>query len=54
MQTEGDEEYKAGQAIAFSPDGKFLAVGGKDNAIRIWDAQTGKMTKKLGGQEPDT
>jgi WD40 repeat protein len=28
--------------IAFSPDGKTLASGGMDNAIRLWDVATGK------------
>lgn len=28
-------------AIAFSPDGQWLAVGGKDRAIRLWDIASG-------------
>ena len=29
--------------VAFSPDGKKLAAGGTDNAIRIWDVESGKL-----------
>ncbi len=29
--------------VAFSPDGKTLATGGRDNCIRLWDVGTGKL-----------
>lgn len=34
-------------ALAFSPDGKRLAVGYEAHAIGLWDVQTGKLTKVL-------
>ena len=36
-------------ALAASPDGKWIATAGRDDAIRLWDAATGKSTKTLAG-----
>jgi RNA polymerase sigma factor (sigma-70 family) len=35
--------------LAFAPDGKILAVGGDNHAVRLLDATTGQELKPLGG-----
>jgi WD40 repeat protein len=37
--------------VAYSPDGRWLASGGWDNTIRIWDASTGELCATL--PQPD-
>jgi WD40 repeat protein/serine/threonine protein kinase len=40
-------------AIAFSPDGKFVATGSNDPAgfVQLWDAETGKRIRIFSGHE---
>ena len=35
------------QAVAFSPDGKYVAAGGKADFIRVWEVATGKKAAEL-------
>ncbi len=36
-------------AVVFSPDNRWLASGGKDNVIKIWDLATGNLLRTLYG-----
>ncbi len=36
-------------AVVFSPDNRWLASGGKDNVIKIWDLATGNVLRTLYG-----
>src|SRR6185369_6923530 len=36
-------------AVAFSPDNRWLASGGKDDVIKIWDLNTGNILRTLYG-----
>jgi WD40 repeat protein/transcriptional regulator with XRE-family HTH domain len=41
------------EAIAFSPDGRWLATGGLDRQVKIWDAATGREALTLSGHTRD-
>lgn len=49
-----DDGYGSVIAVAFSPDGKFIATGNSNEWAHIWDAATGEMVDELaihgGGQ----
>ncbi len=40
-------------AVAYSPDGKYLASCGNDNIIMVWDANNYKLIEKLTGHSSD-
>ena len=35
--------------MAFRPDGRCLAAAGQDEVVRVWDAATGELVRKLRG-----
>jgi WD40 repeat protein len=37
------------QCLAFSPDGKQIATGGDNKAVKLWEAATGKLLKTWEG-----
>lgn len=42
-----DVHHSVVDCVAFSPDGKTLANGNKDGSIRLWNIDSGKLTKTL-------
>jgi eukaryotic-like serine/threonine-protein kinase len=42
-----------GLSVAFSPDGRRLATGGKANTVKIWDVQNGQTPRTLEGHKGD-
>ena len=43
--------YSSVMSLAYSPDGKRIASGDWDKAVRIWDADTGELVTVLLGHE---
>ena len=53
----GDSSSGPFQAVAFSPDGRYLVTGKLEGAVQVWDASTGQKVQALDtttGQKFDT
>src|SRR5215467_3160444 len=46
---EMDKEYPLVRAMSFSPDGQWLAVGGNDGNVKLFDAASGRLAKTMRG-----
>jgi eukaryotic-like serine/threonine-protein kinase len=42
-----------GLNVGFSPDGRWLASGGEENTVKIWDVQTSREPRTLRGHNGD-
>jgi WD40 repeat protein len=46
------QEHAGGTyCLAFSPNGKVLATGGRDRTVKLWDVAVGKVTAALEGHQ---
>jgi WD40 repeat protein len=39
------------EALAFTPDGKWLVSGGEDLSVKVWEAATGKLIARFDGHD---
>jgi len=44
-----DKEYPLVRAMSFSPDGQWLAVGGNDGNVKLFEATSGRLAKTMRG-----
>jgi len=52
-ESEGKKFKNAGFVVSadFSPDGEYLATGGTDHTVRIWNASSGEQIATLRGHD---
>ena len=41
------------RAVSFSSDGQYLAAGGEDHFVRVWNLESGKIKHRLAGHTQD-
>jgi WD40 repeat protein len=47
----GAGNVRAIRALSMSPDGRYLAAGGGDRKVRLWDLELGKLTATFTGHD---
>jgi WD40 repeat protein len=46
-----EEHYHRVEALAFTPDGKWIVSGAEDLSVRVWEAATGKPVVRFDGPD---